>query len=79
MFNGLRQQNGEAGDDKPHHAGEHYRATANAIRQRPKQPLQKHAASQIGGHGCRYPLDTSVELLNHRQHTRLNHIVADIG
>ena len=34
LFNILRQQRGKAGDDEPHHARQHHRATANTIRQR---------------------------------------------
>ena len=39
LFNGLRQQRRQAGDDKPHHPGQHHRTAANTVRQRPQQPL----------------------------------------
>ncbi len=31
----LRQQRGKAGEDKPHHAGQHYRTAADAVGERP--------------------------------------------
>ena len=79
LLNRLRQQRGQTGDDKPHHPGEHHRSTADTIRQRPQQPLQKHTAGEIGGHRGRYPFITDLKLFHHREHSRLDHVVADIS
>ena len=50
LLNSLRQQRRQASYDKPHYPGQHHRTTADAVRKRPQQPLQKHTAGQIGGH-----------------------------
>ena len=79
LFDGGDQQDRRAGDDKERYPGQHHRATAAAIRQRPEQPLQEDAAGQIGGHRGGHPLFAGVEIRHDGQHARLNHIVADIG
>ncbi|AEK63031.1 hypothetical protein CFU_3206 [Collimonas fungivorans Ter331] len=77
-LNALREQRRQAGQDEKDGAAQHDGAAANAVRERPEQPLEHGAADQEGSHGGRHPGCAGAEFAGHRQHARLDHVVGDV-
>ena len=79
LGHGGGEQRRQAGEGENERAGEQYRTPSDSVRERPQQPLQRHAAGHIQAYRGWGQRHIGVKIPHHVEDPRLDQVGGEIG